>query len=188
MNSDSTRPDGDNDELARLTKLYRGLETPSPSKQLTAAITNAVDQNIKPRKTLRWVSSLALAAGVVLAVALSVFISKEQPKTDDTVSMRTLPNLQSRDLSVGSIYPAPAPETTERQSAQQETTGLPEQCLSPPTGAGPADSGKNYVSTPEGKVVASPYCVLIEIGRLRDMGKNHEAAILLAELKARERR
>src|SRR3954469_25831632 len=101
----------------KVSQHYRSLETLEPSSELDQAVL-AASRRASGRKRNRWYTSLAAAAVLVFAVALTLHLERDRP---DAEAPPRAPLKLEQELR-GSIKPAPAESKAE---ATNEAKGAP---------------------------------------------------------------
>lgn len=158
----------DDPDLAVLSALYRQAETPEPPPALDVRILAAARRETV--KKPRWLTPLALAASLVLAVSLVTVLRQEQTARDS----------------------APAPAASKAAASLEERQSVAES-------AAPADSARSLApaAPPAAPMVAAEPAVqlqatvpvptpaewLAEIGRLREQGQRQAAEQSLREFR-----
>src|SRR5438067_6223311 len=101
----------------KVSQHYRALEALEPPPELDQTIVGASRRGVAPRGRQRWYYSLAAAAVVVLAVAVTLHIERERTDAEG-LPQAAAPQLRLERELRGVIKPA---ETESQQSAHPES-------------------------------------------------------------------
>ena len=180
------------DDEREVSRVYRQLPREEPPPEIDAAIRaearSAVETHpaplVVPTGRRRWYFPVAAAAVIVLSVAVTWHVEREQP--DPVVA------------PVPAAPPAQAPKKEEVQGPRRELTrermsrdGSPSEAK-PAAPQAPAAAASGTLSAPQAETrakalakVESPEAELERIAELRRQGKHEEADKALAEFRKR---
>lgn len=181
----------EHDDREEASRRYRGLPREEPPEALDAAIRaharRAVELHpaplVPPTGRREWYFPLAAAAILVLAVAVTWHVEREQP---DMVAVGQAPQAASAPAETRAEAPKPLQESRAQPSARNDATGARRKVEKAPSSPDNAVFAKERAARDEAAAPAeTPEQWLDRIAKLRAEGRHEEADRALAEFRKR---